>query len=103
MPDFTPHQRWRGCAVLQIRALQAAIKTDEGTKYGAAALPRHLRRRTRSHKPYKHSKRPNAKRKRSNEEAPDGGGVQQQVRLQVRRTKGPPGKLLSSLKTPPST
>jgi hypothetical protein len=55
--------------LLQIRALQAAIKGSEhADKYGVTALPRHLRRRTRSHKPYKHSKRPNAKRQRTGSE-----------------------------------
>jgi hypothetical protein len=49
--------------MLQIRALCAALKGSElGAKFGVAALPRHLRRRAGSHKPFhRHRFRPNAK------------------------------------------
>lgn len=47
----------------QIRALCTTVKTGQlGGKFGVAALPRHLRRRAGSHKPYhNHRFRPNAK------------------------------------------
>lgn len=37
-------------------------KTDGGARYGVHGIARHLRRRTKSHNPYKHSLRPNAKK-----------------------------------------
>jgi hypothetical protein len=47
----------------QIRALCTTVRTGQlGAKFGVAALPRHLRRRAGSHKPYhNHRFRPNAK------------------------------------------
>jgi hypothetical protein len=35
-------------------------KSELGARYGIDGIPRHLRRRTRSHNPYKHRRRPNA-------------------------------------------
>lgn len=63
---------------LQIRALVSALQgSGLGTKFGVAALPRHLRRRAGSHKPYHgHRLRPNAKlqgkRRKLNPAAEDG-------------------------------
>lgn len=48
--------------ILQILALSDALKNSQlygGDKYGVNGLPRHLRRRTKSHNPYNHTKRPN--------------------------------------------
>ena len=45
----------------QIVAVTNAIKKSEvlGENYGIDGIPRHLRRRTKSHNPYKHRRRPN--------------------------------------------
>ena len=77
--------------LLQIRALHTALKASENAeKLGVAALPRHLRRRTRSHKPYKHSKRPNAKRQRDaaievQQDASSLAGTEHEVRCAAQR------------------
>lgn len=47
-------------ASTQITALCDAVKAVLGDKYGVGGLPRHLRRRTRSHNSYTHRRRPNA-------------------------------------------
>ena len=49
----------------QLRGLVAALQAraaQGGPGFGAPALPRHLRRRTASHNPRRHVKRPNAKK-----------------------------------------
>eukprot|EP00898_Chlorokybus_atmophyticus_P003392 jgi/Chlat1/4053/Chrsp26S04107 len=53
----------------EIRALDAALQAEPSVLRGFAALPRALRRRTRSHVPYRHVLRPNAKRKCAEEES----------------------------------
>lgn len=45
----------------QVIAITEALKKSElGTRYGIDGIPRHLRRRTRSHNSYTHRRRPNA-------------------------------------------
>ena len=64
---------------LQIRALVSSLKAGHlGSKFGVAALPRHLRRRAGSHKPWhRHHFRPNAQLqgKRRKLGGDGGGGV----------------------------
>ncbi|KAK9798520.1 hypothetical protein WJX73_006734 [Symbiochloris irregularis] len=43
----------------EVQALEAALKSSEAVHFGALALPRQLRRRTRTHTSYKHFRRPN--------------------------------------------
>jgi hypothetical protein len=74
------HRLWPCCS--QIRALCTALKGSAlGGKFGVAALPRHLRRRAGSHKPYHgHRFRPNAKlqgKRRKLAEAEEGGEAQE--------------------------
>ncbi|PRW59356.1 DEAD box RNA helicase isoform B [Chlorella sorokiniana] len=56
-------QRFAGAREQEIRALVDALKGSRlGAKFGVAALPRHLRRRAGSHKPFhRHAFRPNTK------------------------------------------
>ena len=68
----------------QIRAICAALKGSAlGSKFGVAALPRHLRRRAGSHKPYHgHRFRPNAKlqgKRRKLAEAEEGGEAEDEA------------------------
>jgi hypothetical protein len=51
------------------------VKSLLGDRYGVDALPRQLRRRTRSHNPYSHRRRPNAKLQASRQQEKDDGAV----------------------------
>ena len=51
------------------------MKAALGDKYGMPGLPRHLRRRTRSHNPYAHRRRPNSKLQAARQQDPPPGDV----------------------------
>ncbi|KAL4434275.1 hypothetical protein ABPG75_000716 [Micractinium tetrahymenae] len=63
LPRALDVQRFAGAREQEIRALVGALQQGPlGPKFGVAALPRHLRRRAGSHKPFHgHRFRPNAK------------------------------------------
>ncbi|KAK9829054.1 hypothetical protein WJX72_003659 [[Myrmecia] bisecta] len=62
LPRVLEIQKFAAAREQEIRALCETIKApDSQTPWGAAALPRHLRRRATSHNSYKHRRRPNTK------------------------------------------
>ena len=50
---------------MQVRGLATSAQRDEGLPWGAAALPRHLRRRATSHNSYRHRRRPNVQKQQA--------------------------------------